>query len=160
MSRNPIKTITNSKKSLLITGAFLTFAAAGIAGILSLPKSSSADTPSPIVQQVNHNTDELSNHEARIKNAENNIQDLQNKTNTPASSSNIDVPAVTAPPAPAPITDSPPAPITVITSEYVSPAGNCLLTYSDNTRATVKAIVTTQDGSMSADCQGFVGQTK
>lgn len=160
------------KKTLIITGAILAFATTAGAGALILPQTSGADTPSPIVQQVNHNTDQLANHEARITNTENNVKDLQTKTNTPPSNTNTVVHDVTVPAAPMPVTDPtptpPPAPmpVTVAKSGYLGPGtiigheGDCLLFYTDGTQGYITATVTVQNGSTTDNCQSFVGQPK
>ncbi len=47
-------------------------------------------------QQVQDNTDQLKNHEARISNTEKDVRDLQSNTNTPPASDKTSVPPVTS----------------------------------------------------------------
>lgn len=124
-------------------------------------KLTGADT-SPVVT-------ELSNHEARLKNAENNIKDLQAKTNTPDSASNVTVPqsavatdsdvtstgtSVSTPVTPV---DNP----VVVTAfrEVVLDADNsdCEYTYSDGTTYQFHWKTTNPKGSWITDGQGQNG---
>lgn len=165
-----------NRKSLIITSSILMLGL-GIVAAASLSRSQpTGAATSPIVQQVNHNTDELANHEARITNAENNISTLQGNTNTAPSAVNTSVPAVSTPaaaepvtdpaPAPAPV-DNTPKPVTVVHSGLIvggSYDGYCSLTYSDGSQAYILATMTTAtDGNNSSttdNCSSFVGQTK
>lgn len=163
------------RKKLIVSGAVVALAAGGVTAALNQPATTGADT-SPIVQQVNHNTDELANHEGRITNTENDVKDLQNKTGTPPSSTRIVVQAVTTPAASSPVTDPTPAPtsppsgpvaVTVAGSGLIVGGqydGYCLLTYTDGSKDYAKAtLTTTHDGnnsSTSDNCNSFVGQAK
>jgi len=164
------------KKKLIISAAAVILTSGGVAASLHTPQEVGADT-SPIIQQVQRNTEELNNHDARIANAENDIKDLQDKTGTPPSTNTVYVPAVITPAPTTPITDpiSPapatapvtPAPIIVKSSGLIiggSYDSYCLLTYSDGSIDHVKANITvTTNGNQSSaqdDCQSFVGQVK
>lgn len=164
------------KRNLLVASIILTSLSVGIVRAVQQPETTGAQT-SPIVQQVDHNTQQLENHEGRITNTENDVKDLQTKTNTPPSASRTTIKEVTTPSANAPISESPPASaspapiaITVVRSGYLAPGtipgheGDCLLYYSDGSEDFVKAtVITTHDGgttSTADNCASFVGQTK
>lgn len=74
-----------SKKNVIVSSiitAVTIGAVSGVAAISSSPQTAGADD-SPIVQQ-------LSDHERRLKNTENNVKDLQTNTGTPESADNTD----------------------------------------------------------------------
>lgn len=164
------------KKKLMIGGAVVVLAAGGVTAALNQPSSAGADD-SPLVQQVQHNTDELANHDARITNTENDVKDLQDKTGTPPSTTRVYVPVVSSSSQPVDqgstssggTTQPAPqqTPVTVASSSINFGGqydGYCTLTYTDGSRAYVQAtMTTTQNGnSQSAqdNCQSFVGQAK
>lgn len=157
------------RKRLLIASVLLGSGLGTGVAALSSPQSSGADT-SPIVQQVNHSTDELANHEARITNTENDVKDLQDKTGTAPSPANKPAPTINTPPAAQPVADaapvSPPS-ITIVASAIVMGGqydGYCHLTYSDSSTGYTKAtLTTTTSGNSSStgdNCQSFIGQVK
>lgn len=81
------------KKHYIVTGVLVVgLAAGGLVAALNQPQQTGADT-SPLTTEVDRQGQELSNHEARISNLENNQKDIQNNTNTPASSTQVSVPA-------------------------------------------------------------------
>ncbi len=106
-----------------------------------------ASSEPPIVQEVKHQGQVLNNHEDRITNTEKDVTDLQNKTQTPPSSTRTVVREVTIPSATEPLTiptQTPnptpsPAPSPVIVTAYNripvqgSENTDCRFTYSDGT---------------------------
>lgn len=159
------------KKKLLIGGAIVALSAGGVTAALNTPQSSGADT-SPLVEQVQHNTDELANHEARISNTENDVKDLQDKTGTPPSTTRVEVPTVSTPAPTASVSETTTAPATpapvVVKESNINVGGQydgyCTLIYSDGTSTHVKATLTTiVNGAFSSvrdNCASFIGQTK
>ena len=115
------------KKLLLITPVML-LATIGVATALSNPEPTKA-TDSPLVQQVD-------NHEARITNTENDVEDLQTKTNTPPSTTRVNVPSVTTSVSTPTEPTVPPPSVLVVAYEKI-PVNDtdidCQLTYSDGT---------------------------
>lgn len=112
-------------KKLLLTSAVLIATASGIAYSATRPISADSDLP----LKVQHQQQELDNHEARITNVENDVKGLQTNTGTPASSDKQEVPVVS----PAPTPDQPKV---VITAYELAPEGEnerCNLVYSDGT---------------------------
>jgi type II secretory pathway pseudopilin PulG len=156
-----------SKKILLSTAVLVAMSGGALTAALDQPQKTGADT-SPLVQQVQHNTDQLNNHEARISNAENDIKSLQDNTQTPPSTTRTVVEQVTTPAPSQPVTQpTPPAPVTVTKSDFSgdNTSGVCNLTYSDGTTAQVAAVITASDGGFkvtiySNNCDSFVGQAK
>lgn len=155
-------------KRFIITTTASVLVAGTIAGIVATsnnPSKTGADT-SPVVQQ-------LSNHEARIKNAESNIKDLQAKTGTPTSSSQVDVPvapsstdlaAATAPTTSTSATsaDTPSAPATPTVVSYReipldADNSDCEYTYSDNTTYRFAWKRTNEQGAWVTDGAGQNG---
>jgi len=77
---------------LAVAGAVIILGgAAGTAALISQPTSATDTTPTE--QQVDKNTSELANHEARITNTENDVKVLQDKTETPPSSQSVSAPS-------------------------------------------------------------------
>lgn len=104
-----LQTVSKRKK-LLVSGAFVIALAAGaLSSALTQPQPTGADT-SPLVQQVNHNTEELGNHEDRISNNERDINDLHNHTGTPSNSNNVTPRTVNTPSPSQPVADPTPTP--------------------------------------------------
>lgn len=133
--------IMNISKKLLIPVASVVLLSGIVAGGITLNKTGASSEP-PIVQQVQHQGEVLDNHEARITNAENNITDLQNKTNTPSSTNNTQPPAVVTPAAAPSVTpDQTPAPtptpVTLTTFAKIPLANSqdvdCSVVYTDGT---------------------------
>lgn len=127
------------KKKIIFSAVTLAILGSAIGSSIVMKQGQATDVP-PIIQQVQHNTEQLDNHEARITNAENNIKDLQNKTSTPESPANTPLPVVTTPPPTQSITPvTQPTPITIVAFEQI-PNGDseidCKLTYSDGTTST------------------------
>lgn len=137
------------KKKVLIAFAGFTLLSGLVIGGITWNSSKAEDVP-PIVTEVQHQGEELNNHEVRITNTENDVKDLQTKTSTPPSTSNTTPPQVvtqsptqpiyTAPaPTPSPTPTPTPTPITVTAFEQI-PVGDseidCKLTYSDGTMFT------------------------
>jgi hypothetical protein len=88
------------KKTLIITGLALGVAATGISASMILNGFANGEWDLPgLQQQVQHNTEQLSNHEARIQNAEANVKQLQDNTSvTPPTQQTV--PTVATPEAP------------------------------------------------------------
>lgn len=100
----------------------------GLAGAtaLTLPQNGHATDVTPVETQVNTNTQELANHEARITNTENDVKDLQNNTGIAPSKSDVTVPT------PTPVVSAPK--VTVVSYEMIYLDGgkmDCKYTYSD-----------------------------
>lgn len=118
---------------LSTAGTVLIAGAIGATVALNQPEKTGADT-SPITTQLDSQSKELANHEARITNNENNISALDKNTGTPTTTI-VDVPSqapATTVPDPAPA----PTPVTVTAFQQVPLTdGNtdCILTYSDGT---------------------------
>lgn len=93
------------KHKIVTGGVVVAMAAGGVTAALSQPQSTGADT-SPLVQQVNHNTEQLDNHEDRISNNERDVKDLQNKTSTSSNSSNVTPRSVNTAPSSQPVTNN------------------------------------------------------
>lgn len=131
-------------KKLLLTSAVLIATASGIA--YSATRPISADSDLPLV--VQHQQQQLDNHEARITNVEGDVKDLQSNTNTKPSSDKVTVPSVS--PAPA---ATPEQPKVTITAWELVPEGNnerCNLTYSDGTSHTFFHTQWSDDGKAMA----------
>jgi len=126
--------------------------AAGTAALISQPTSATDITPTE--QQVDKNTQELSNHETRITNTENDVKDLQSKTNTAPSSSDTTVPATQpAVSAPTPVIVSSYGIVTITETEK-----QCILHYSDGTNYSWHWM---ENGQTSGVCDdSLIGQTK
>lgn len=109
----------------------------------------------------------LDNHEVRIKNAENNIKDLQVKTNTPASTGNQSVPVVSTQTsntsattfATTPVADIPTPVVVTAFREIVidSDTSDCEYTYSDGTTYQFHWKTTNSQGSWQTDGNGNNG---
>lgn len=116
-------------KNGLIAAAVIAVSVAGVAAVNNPTPVTATDT-TPTEQQVDKNTQELSNHESRITNSENDIKALQDNTGTSPSSNDTSVSA----PAVAPVTS--PVAITVASYEKID-LGNqnidCKYTYTDGT---------------------------
>lgn len=105
-----------------------------VTGWLAVPHKSHADFDLPGLNQ------QVQNHEARITNAESNIQQLQQSTNTPPAASPVPVPP---PPSPSP---SQPATSTQPTTQTVQPNPTPPAPTVDHT-TTCRTTVTNGDGS-------------
>lgn len=119
------------KITLAAAGAIVVGVLGGVAA-MNNPAPTKA-TDSPLVQQVDSQSKELDNHEARITNTENDVKDLQNKTGTPPTSNKVNVPPVTAP---AQTQQTTPQTIIVASFEQIDEGGgnmDCKFTYSDGT---------------------------
>lgn len=121
---------------------------------------------SPIVQQVQHQQEELGNHDARITNTENDVKDLQAKTSTPPSSTRVIVKEVTTPATVEPLSTASPTVVTTASYELGGEKdGFCKLVYSDNTVNYIKAVTSVTDNlngsqSTSDNCKDYLGQLK
>jgi hypothetical protein len=129
------------KKKIILPAVGLAIIGSVLGGSIVLSHSGADDVP-PIVQQVQHNTEELDNHESRITNLENDTKDLQNKTGISSSPNNTTPPPVTTPKADKPLTQSSggtiadPEPVTVTAYEKINvddSETDCRITYSDST---------------------------
>ena len=119
------------KKQLIIASILTTLAVAGTAIALQ-PDNIKADAEPPIVTEVNRQGEQLENHEARITNAENDVEAIQQATSVAPSPNRVSVPAA---PKPAPETPQP-TPVTVVSFEVVVVDVNrtdCKINYSDGT---------------------------
>lgn len=134
----------------------------GISTELSNQPKTNADT-SPLVSQVDNNTKELANHDARITNSENDIKDLQNNTNTPPSTNKVTVPIVPTPsPTPDPVSTQTPNPIPVTITAFqeivIDPdTSDCEYTYSDGTTYQFHWKVSNLQGAWATDSFGNNG---
>lgn len=147
------------KAAILATSVITLGALGGTAATVQNKPSAGADT-SPIVTT-------LDNHETRIKNAENNIKDLQVKTNTPASTGNQTVPVVNtqtsdtsaATTISTPVTDTPEPVVVTAFREIVldNDTSDCEYTYSDGTTYQFHWKTTNPQSSWQTDGQGQNG---
>lgn len=104
----------NKRIIISTVGTILVVGGIGAASSLNQPKQVGADT-SPITTQLEQQSQELANHEARITNVEDNVSSLENKSNTPASSnSTVAMPNSTG-------ATSENTPLSPVTSTVVSP---------------------------------------
>lgn len=126
-----------TKKNILIVSSALVLAVGGATFALSRPTTTGADT-SPLVQQVQHDSDRIDNHEARITNTENDVKDLQNKTDTSPSVIRVPVPVVTSTSPTQALSAPAPAQVTVSAVAQVKNGNDtdCKLTYTDGTSIT------------------------
>jgi hypothetical protein len=159
-----------NKRFIITAGISLaTLGTLGGTALMATP-SKTAAVDSPIVQTVNTQSTKLANHEARIKNAESNIRDLQIKTGTPISQQAVVVPAddsgTIAPvssssavvPDAAPVETAPAVTVTAY-KEIVLDADNsdCEYTYSDGSKSVFRWKTTNPQGSWQTDGQGNNG---
>jgi hypothetical protein len=123
------------KKAVIVSSVLLIGITTGIA-VLNGPQPTKA-VDSPLTTQVDQQSKELANHEARITNTENNVKDLQTNTNTTPSTNQVAVPDATPTPTPtAPVVE--PTQVTVVSYKQI-PVDNgtdCEFTYSDGTTYT------------------------
>lgn len=110
--------------SILIAGSVIEVTA------LQAPQSGGA-VDSPLIQEVDHQGQVLNNHEARITNTENNVKDIQSKTSTPPSTTQVSIPQTTATPT-TPVVASQ---VTIISFEVIPISGSedqdCKYVYTD-----------------------------
>lgn len=125
-------------KKLIIGSAVLLTLATATSLALTQPSNLMAESDLPI--KVQHQQEQLDNHEARITNTENDVTGLQNKTSTPPSVQRVEVPVVQPAPVsqPSPTPPEPePTPVTVTSYEQIpvenSEDVDCKYTYSDGT---------------------------
>src|SRR3954464_15161888 len=85
------------KKVILITSVIALGVLGGVSAQVANKPKAEAGT-SPLIQQVDKQGTELDNHEARITNTENDVKDLQGKTNTAPSTVKVPVPVVVSQP--------------------------------------------------------------
>lgn len=137
MKRPSLKRPKSLKVTGLVAGVVVAGTVIGVAALNSPDKTDATD--SPLVTQVDQQEKKLNNHEARITNTENDVKDLQNKTNTSPSTVRVEVPASQSSPAPtpsAPVSDAK-TPIKVVSYRQI-PLDNgdidCEYTYADGTK--------------------------
>jgi hypothetical protein len=143
-----------SKQAVIITGAIVIGGA--VAGVSALTSSqpTSASGTTPIEQQVDKNTSELANHDARITNNENDIKDLQSNTGTPVSTNNVAVPSST----PTPQVAIPAVTVTAFEQVPLDAINiDCKYTYSDGTTYQWHWQATNPHGSWVTDSFGNNG---
>jgi hypothetical protein len=135
------------KKRIILITAVLAAGTGLASAALNAPQTTGADT-SPLIQQVEHQGEQLSNHEARITNTENDVKDIQAATSTPPSVVRVPVPVPNPlPPAPAQV----PVPVTVTSFEQVLNGINtdCKLNYSDGSSVQRQWKIVDSDGNVS-----------
>lgn len=125
------------KKKFVIAIASIAILSGLVIGGVTANQGSADDPTAPdLMPQVTAQQTQIDNHEGRITNTEGDVRDLQNRTNTPPSTTRVEVPvAQPTPPVPAPTPQ--PTPVTVIAFEQIpvvnSENVDCKLTYSDGT---------------------------
>ncbi len=145
------------KKIIFISVIVVLGLIAGIS-LVSKPQNAKA-VDSPLTTQVDQQNKELANHEARITNTENNVQDLQANTNTAPSKTQMTVPSTAEPSTPAPAVA--PTPVTVVSYRAI-PVGestDCEYTYSDGTTYQFHWKVVTHGSAWVTDGNGQNGHS-
>lgn len=151
-------------KKLIISSIVLITLATATSFALTSPTELGAESDLPV--KVQHQQEQLDNHEARLTNLEADVSDLQDRTNTPPSVQRVEVPIVNntslAEPTPEP------KPVVVVSSNFIvnlGNGGNCEVVYSDGSKSQKPSNGTTtehQDGSQGYDdnCDEYVGQIR
>lgn len=136
-----------------------------VMGLTNQPKTKADNLP-PIVTEVDHQGDQLKNHEARIANLEGDTKALQSNTNTAPTSNTVTVPTVRDTTPGQTITPPPtstPAPVaSIIVTGYreivIDPdTSDCEYTYSDGSMHRFNWKTTNPKGAWVTDGSGQNG---
>jgi hypothetical protein len=156
------------KKALLTIPIF---AIVGAVGAFTLPEHTAKAVDSPLITEVQHQQEQLNNHEARITNVENDVNGLHDATGAPKPVSNITVTEVSTPEVPVEQFSSATPTVedtTVRVTEgvmRVEADGNyfCDLTYSDGSTESIhQGQVFSFMGKpvVPGNCDKYIGQAK
>lgn len=166
MKKLKVRQAFKNKKIVVAVVASTLIATAGVSAV-AVNQATGADSEPPIVQEVHQQGEQLENHEARITNAENDISDLQENTNTAPSTNRVEVPVVSSTPSSNPDPEPTPAPVTVVSFQQIGVGGgdyDCKYTYSDGTTHRWLWKDYTEQGSWVTDSNGnnghWVGTTR